>query len=99
MAVTEKNQLFDPGFLFTPSDTFSLGRTVLPQYKMSQTDDTQTTDRRQTTHRAKGTTDSTVGQKLDFCVTDLKLCKVVLSLKSIQNLLLFFWQHCKVLFR
>jgi len=25
------NQLFDPGFLFTPSVSFSLGRTVLPQ--------------------------------------------------------------------
>ena len=46
-----KNELFDPGFLFTPSGTFSLGRTVSPQYKTSQT-----TDRRQTT-------DSTVGQK------------------------------------
>jgi len=23
-----KNQFFDPGFLFTPSDTFLLGRTV-----------------------------------------------------------------------
>ena len=42
-----KKQLFDPGFLFTPSDTFSLGRTVLPQYKTSQTD--RQTDR-QTTH-------------------------------------------------
>jgi len=61
MAATQKNQVFDPGFLFTPSDSFSLGRTVLPQYKTSQTD-RQTTDRR-TTHRAKGMTDSTVGQK------------------------------------
>jgi len=26
-----KNQLFDSGFLFTPSDSFSLGRIVLPQ--------------------------------------------------------------------
>jgi len=34
----------------------------LPQYKTSQTDDRQTDDR-QTTHRAKGMTDSTVGQK------------------------------------
>jgi len=38
MAATQKNELFDPGFLFTPSDTFSLGRTILPQYKTSQTD-------------------------------------------------------------
>jgi len=37
MAATEKNELFDPGFLFALSDTFSLGRTVLPQYKTSQT--------------------------------------------------------------
>jgi len=34
----KKNELFDPGFLFTISDTFSLGRTVLPQYKTLQTD-------------------------------------------------------------
>ena len=61
MAATQKNQLFDPSFLFTPSDTFSLGRTVLPQYKTSQTKDRQTD--RQTTHCAKGTTDSMVGQK------------------------------------
>ena len=58
----KKNELFDPGFLFTPSDTFLLGRTVSPQYKTSQIDRRQT-DRRQTTHRAKGSTDSTVGQK------------------------------------
>ena len=32
MAATQKNQLFDPGFLFAPSDSFSLGRTVSPQY-------------------------------------------------------------------
>ena len=38
MAATQKNQLFDPGFLFTPSDSFSIGRTVSPQYKTSQTD-------------------------------------------------------------
>ena len=57
MAATQKNELFDPGFLFTPSDTFSLGRTVLPQYKTLQTTD------RQTTHCTKGSTDSTVGQK------------------------------------
>ena len=44
MAATQKNQLFDPGFLFTPSDSFSLGRTVLPQYKTSQTDRRQTDD-------------------------------------------------------
>jgi len=55
-----KNQLFDLDFIFTPSDSFSLGRTVLPQYKTLQTD--RQTDR-QTTHRAKGTIDSTVGQK------------------------------------
>ena len=37
----QKNQLFDPGFLFTSSDSFWLGRTILPQYKTSQrTDDT-----------------------------------------------------------
>ena len=36
----------DPGFLFTPSDTFWLGRTVLPQYKTLQTD--RQTDRRHT---------------------------------------------------
>ena len=48
-----KKRLFDPGFLFTPSDTFWLGRTVLPQYKTLQTD-RQTTDRqtdRQTDRR------------------------------------------------
>jgi len=55
-----KNELFDPGFLFTPSDPFWLGRTVLPQYKTSQT----TTDRRrQTAYCTIGSTDSTVGQK------------------------------------
>ena len=43
-----KNQFFDPGFLFTPSDTFSLGRTVLPQYKTLQTD-----DRRHTVPKAR----------------------------------------------
>jgi len=48
MAATQKNELFDPGFLFTPSNTFLLGRTVLPQYKTSQTDRRQTTDRRDT---------------------------------------------------
>ena len=53
-----KNQLFDAGFLFTPSDSFSLGHTVLPQYKTSLM-----TDDRQTTQCAKGATDSTVGQK------------------------------------
>ena len=48
-----KNELFDPRFLFTPSDTFSLGRTVLPQYKTSQT----TTDgRRQTYDRRHSVT-------------------------------------------
>jgi len=45
MAATQKNELFDPGFLFTPSDTFSLGCTVSPQYNTLQTDDGQT-DRR-----------------------------------------------------
>jgi len=44
MAATKKNQLFDPGFLFTLSDTFWLGRTVLPQYKTSQTTDNRQTD-------------------------------------------------------
>jgi len=38
MAATQKNQLFDPGFLFTSSDSFSLGCTVSPQYKTSQTE-------------------------------------------------------------
>jgi len=41
-----KNELFDPGFLFTPSYTFWLGRTVLPQYKTLQTD--RQTERRHT---------------------------------------------------
>jgi len=44
MASTQKNELFDPRFLFTPSDTFLLGRTVSPQYKTLQTDDRQTID-------------------------------------------------------
>jgi len=48
MAVTQKNQLFDTGFLFTPSESFWLGRPVLPQYKTSKR---QTTDARQTTDR------------------------------------------------
>jgi len=41
-----KNQLLYPSFLFTPSDSFLLGRTVSPQYKTSQmtTDDRQTDD-------------------------------------------------------
>jgi len=38
MAATQKNKLFDPGFLFTSSDSFSLGRTISPQYKTSQSD-------------------------------------------------------------
>jgi len=64
MVATDKNQLFDPGFVFTPSDRFWLGRTVLPQNKRSQTtDDRQTTTDRQTTQRAKGSTNTTVGQK------------------------------------
>jgi len=57
MAATKKNELFDPGFLFTSSDTFWLGRTVLPQHKTSQTDDRQTTDRQ--------TTDDTLYHRLD----------------------------------
>jgi len=44
-------------YLFTSSDSFSLGRTVLPQYKMSPTDDGQKTQ------CTKGSTDSMVGQK------------------------------------
>jgi len=44
MAATQKNELFDPGFLLTPSDTFSLGCTVLPQYKTLQTDRRRQTD-------------------------------------------------------
>jgi len=64
MAATQKNEFFDSGFLFTPSDTFSLGRTVSPQYKTSQTtDDRETTTDRQTTQCTKGSTDRTVGQK------------------------------------
>ena len=47
-----KKQLFDPGFLFTPSDSFWLGRTVSPQYKTSQTDRRQT-DRRHTVPKAR----------------------------------------------
>jgi len=62
MEATPKNQLFDPGFLFTPSDSFSLGHTVSPQYKTLQTTDRQTTD--STTQCTKGSTDSTVGQKV-----------------------------------
>ena len=65
-----KNELFDHGFLFTPSDTFLLGRTVLSQYKTSQTtDDTLYT---------KGTTDSTVGQKTDqHCAARCRFHKCV----------------------
>ena len=45
-----KNQLFDHGFLFTPSDSFSLGRTVSPQYKTLQRQtDTQTDSRHYST--------------------------------------------------
>jgi len=51
-----KKSTFDHGFLFAPSDSFELRHIVSPQYKMSQTD-------RQMTHCAKGTTDSTIGQK------------------------------------
>ena len=47
-----KHELFDPGFLFTPSDTFSLGCTVLPQYKTSQTTDRQR-DRRHIVPKAR----------------------------------------------
>jgi len=43
-----KNQLVEPGFLFTHSDSFYLGRTVSPQYKSSQTD-----DRRHTVPKAR----------------------------------------------
>jgi len=57
MAATQKNQFFDPGLLFTLSGTFWLGRTVLPQYKTSQTDDRQTTGRQ--------TTDDTLYHRLD----------------------------------
>ena len=59
MVATQKIKLFDPGFLFTPSDSFSLGRTILPQYKTLQ----MTDDDRQTTQCTKGSTGSTVGQK------------------------------------
>jgi len=40
-----------------------LGRTVSPQYKTLQTTDRQMTDR-ETTQCIKGSTDSTVGQKV-----------------------------------
>jgi len=53
MLTTQKIQLFDPGFLFTPSDSFYLGRTVLPQYKTSQTTDRQTDDRRYIVPKAR----------------------------------------------
>ena len=54
MAVTQKNQVFDPGFLFTPSESLLLERTVSPQYKTLQTtDDRQTTDRRDTVPKAR----------------------------------------------
>ena len=37
-AATQKiNSIFDPGFLFAPSDSFSLGRTVSPQYIRQKT--------------------------------------------------------------
>ena len=58
MAATQKMN-FLTLISFTPSDTFSLGRTVLPQYKTLQT----TTDDRQTTQCTEGSTDSMVGQK------------------------------------
>jgi len=48
MAATQKINS-DPGFLFTPSDSFLLGRTVSPQYNTKR-------------HRRQ-TDDSTVGQK------------------------------------
>jgi len=32
-----QNELFDPDFLFTPSESFLLGRTVLPQYIRQET--------------------------------------------------------------
>jgi len=38
MAATKK-QLFDPGFQFTLSENFSLGRNLSSQYKRSQTTD------------------------------------------------------------
>ena len=41
----------DPGFLFTPSESFLLGRTVLPQYKTLQTD--RWTDRRHTVPKTR----------------------------------------------
>jgi len=59
MVATQKNQPFDPGFLFTPPDSFSLGRTVSPQYKTLQT------DRRQTTQCTKVTTGPVF--RLDQC--------------------------------
>ena len=65
MAATQKNELFDPGFLFTPSDTFSLGRAVLPQYKTSQTDDNrQTTDRRDIVPKARPIVRSAKNRKI-----------------------------------
>ena len=54
-----QNQLFDPDFLFTPSDSF-FARTYRFATIQNVTDRRQT-DRRQCT---KGSTNSTVGQKL-----------------------------------
>jgi len=59
-----KNQLFDPGFLLTPSDNF-LAKTYHFATIQNVTDRWQTTVRqtdRQTTQCAKGATDSMVGQ-------------------------------------
>jgi len=39
MAATKKNQLFDPIRSFRQFLARPIGRTVLPQYKTSQTDD------------------------------------------------------------
>jgi len=52
MAATKKSQPLDPGFLFTPSDSFLLGHSVSSQCKMSQTDRRQT-DRRHSVPKAQ----------------------------------------------
>jgi len=55
-----KNQLFNPGFPFAPSDRFQLRRrpTVSPQYKTSQTTEGQTPQ------CTKGATDALYGRPI-----------------------------------
>ena len=57
--------------------------------------DRQTTDRRQTTHRAKGSTDSTVGQKL--LATSAKL-KTLCQINAIKNTNRFLISKKEVLY-